>query len=57
MKKGKHSSAKPQPIARDISPRKSPRGGNLTAAFKFTPVLSSPPTSVQVQNLQFKFSQ
>jgi hypothetical protein len=57
MKPGKKSAPKPQPIAKDLPARKNPRGGNLTTAFKFTPVLSSPPNSLQVQNLQYKFNQ
>lgn len=57
MKKGQKSTAKPKPIAKDLSPRKSPRGGSLISAFKFTPILSSPPDSLQVQDLQSKRSQ
>lgn len=49
MKKKQKPSAKAQPTARDLAPRKSPKGGSILAEFKFMPALSSPPSSLQMK--------
>ena len=55
MKNTKKSNAKPKPSAKDLTPKKSAKGGVLLTTYKFAPALSSPPSSLQMQSLETNF--